>query len=91
MASKDPPVFLLTTTDNPLDPFNDWVAWYLEDIRLGHDTCGLLSRLLSGSDSIDDDAEVSAMRDVVTYNFSGKHIMVNKEDYTKEGLLIITP
>jgi hypothetical protein len=78
---KNPPVFLLTTTDNPLDPFNDWVAWYLEDLRLGYDTCGLLARLTSGSNSINDAAEVAAMRDVVRYNFSGKHIMVRQEDY----------
>lgn len=78
---KDPPVFLLTTTDNPLDPFDDWTAWYLEDLRLGYDTCGLLARLASGSNAIDDAAEVAAMRDVVRYNFSGKHIMVRKEDY----------
>lgn len=83
MASKDPPVFLLTTTDNPISPFKDWVSWYLEDLRLGHDTCGLLARLTSGSDSIDDEAERSAMNDVVTYNFSGKHIMVVKEDYNQ--------
>ena len=80
--TKNPSVFLLTTTDNPLDPFNDWIAWYLEDLRLGYDTCGLFARLASGSDSIDDEAEVAAMRDVVKYNFSGKHIMVRPEDYS---------
>ena len=80
--TKKPPLFLLTTVDNPLSPFKDWVAWYLEDLKLGHDTCGLLARLVSDSDTIDDEAEVSAMRDVVTYNFSGKHIMVRPEDYT---------
>lgn len=79
---KKSPLFLLTTIDNPLSPFNDWVAWYLEDLKLGHDTCGLLARLVSDSDTIDDEAEVAAMRDVVTYNFSGKHIMVRPEDYT---------
>ncbi|MCK5611812.1 hypothetical protein KAR91_58625 [Candidatus Pacearchaeota archaeon] len=77
-----PHLFLLTTTDNPLSPFSDWVAWYLEDIRLGHDTCGLLARLTSGNDIVDDEAEVAAMRDVVTYNFSGKHVMVVPEDYS---------
>lgn len=75
-------VWLLTTTDNPLSPFSDWVAWYLEDLRLGYDTCGLLARLTSSSEIIDDEAEEAAMRDVVTSNFSGKHIMVRPEDYT---------
>lgn len=79
--AKKPPLFLLTTTDNPLSPFNDWVAWYLEDLRLGYDTCGLLARLTSAGDVVDDEAEVAAMRDVVEYNFSGKHVMVRPEDY----------
>ncbi len=82
---KNPAVFLLTTTDNPLSPFTEWVAWYLEDLRLGHDTCGLLARLVSDSDSIDDEAEIAAMRDVVKYNFSGKHIMVRPEDYNSSS------
>ena len=80
--TKKPPLFLLTTTDNPLSPFNDWVAWYLEDLRLGYDTCGLLARLTSAGDVVDDEAEVAAMRDVVKYNFSGKHVMVRPEDYS---------
>ena len=79
--TTSPPVFLLTTTDNPVNPFDDWIAWYYQDLVLGHDTCGLLARLTSGSETIDDEAEQAAMRDVVKYNFSGKHIMVNKEDY----------
>ncbi len=79
--TKIPHLFLLTTTDNPLSPFSDWVAWYLEDLRLGHDTCGLLARLASAGETIDDEAEVAAMRDVVKHNFSGKHIMVRPEDY----------
>lgn len=82
--------FLLTTTDNPLNPFNDWVAWYLEDLRLGHDTCGLLARLVSGNNTIDDAATLAAMRDVIKYNFSGKHIMVRLEDYnTKSNSLAL--
>lgn len=36
---------MLTTTDNPINPFDDWDAWYSEDLRLGHDTCGYIARL----------------------------------------------
>ena len=54
MSNNKEALFLLSTTDNPLNPFDDWVAWYLEDLRLGHDTCGLVARLASVSDSIDD-------------------------------------
>lgn len=36
---------LLTTVDNPINPFVDFDAWLSEDLRLGHDTCGLIARL----------------------------------------------
>ncbi len=79
--NKDPALFLLTTTDNPHSPFDDWTKWYMEDLRLGHDTCGLLARLSNDSELFNEDADLAAMRDVVTYNFSGKHIMVTKEEF----------
>ena len=83
MAKKDVR-FRLSTTDNPLDPFDDWVSWYLEDIRLGHDTCGLMARLAAVSESINDEPQLAVMRDIVKYNFSGKHIMVTREDFTNK-------
>lgn len=36
---------MLTTVDNVINPFVDFDGWYAEDMRLGHDTCGLIARL----------------------------------------------
>lgn len=36
--------YMLTTFDNPFNPFDDFVAWWKYDMRLGHDTCGLLAK-----------------------------------------------
>ena len=36
--------YMLTTYDNKIDPFSNFEAWLKEDIRLGHDCCGLLAR-----------------------------------------------
>ncbi len=77
---KTPPVWLLTTTDNPYNPFTQWLRWYYQDLRLGHDTSGLLARLSTSSETIDDEANKAAMYDVVKYNFSGNHIMVTEDD-----------
>ena len=35
---------LISTIDNPINPFIDFDAWYDEDLRLGHDTCGTVAR-----------------------------------------------
>lgn len=77
---KKRPVYLLTTTDNPYNPFTQWLQWYHEDQRLGYDTPGLLARFASSSEVIDDEATEAAMFDVVKYNFSGKHLLVTEED-----------
>lgn len=81
MSTTEKGPFLLTTLDNPYSPFSSYVQWYMEDQRLGHDTCGLLARLTNSSNLYDDGAEEQAMRDIVTYNVSGKHIMVVPTDY----------
>jgi hypothetical protein len=77
---KKEPIYLLTTTDNPYNPFTQWLQWYYQDMRLGYDTPGLLARLATSSEFIDDEANEAAMYDVVKYNFSGKHIMVTRDD-----------
>ena len=79
--NKGPAVFLLTTIDNPHSPFTNWIAWYMEDLRLGYDTCGLVSRLSIDEDIFNSEAEVAAMRSVVTHNYSGKHILVTKDEF----------
>ena len=79
MANKSP--FLISTTDNKYSPFIDFVAWYIEDQRLGYDTSGLLARLTANADEFNDVATEQAMRDIIELNFSGKHVMVVKGDY----------
>jgi hypothetical protein len=78
MSNKPSNTWLLTTIDNPHNPFSEWALWYQEDLRLGYDTCGLLARLTAASNDINDRSELAAMRDIVMYNFSGNHIMVSE-------------
>jgi hypothetical protein len=78
--------FLLTTTDNPINPHKDWDAWYLLDVALGHDTCGLLNRVC-GDVNLDDGSLHDAMVEIVQYNLSGKHIMVDEDNF--EALISI--
>ena len=36
--------FMLSTYDNEFNPFTDFIIWWKEDLRLGHDCCGTLAR-----------------------------------------------
>lgn len=85
---KKKAVFLLTTIDNPYNPFTEWIPWYMEDQRLGYDTCGLIARIGFDSDSIDSEPEKDAMQSIIQNNYSGKHIMVTEDTFDE---LIKTP
>lgn len=36
---------MLTTVDNPFNPFDDFDSWFMFDIEKGYNTCGRLMRL----------------------------------------------
>lgn len=36
---------MLTTKDNPFDPFTQFREWFLYDVKNGYNTCGLIARI----------------------------------------------
>lgn len=47
--------FMLTTFDNPFNPFDNFDIWWKMDLVLGHDCCGVLARNSNVSDVASDD------------------------------------
>ena len=43
---------MLTTIDNPFDPFTDFDKWYQYDIAKGYNTCSYLARIANTSNSL---------------------------------------
>ena len=41
---------MLTTFDNPYDPFDDFVQWWMFDIEKGYNTCGKIARIAKSSE-----------------------------------------
>lgn len=74
---------MLTTVDNPHDPFTDYDAWYAYDTRLGHHTASFLARVVVTSDDISDAdqslAIEQAINEIVEENVNGLYKKVSRE------------
>lgn len=46
------PKFMLTTIDNPYNPFLNWDEWYVFDESKGYRTCSLLARVAKQSNCL---------------------------------------
>lgn len=80
MASQE---FMLTTIDNPFDPFTQFDSWYQFDVEKGYNTCSYLSRIAFTSDELSDEdnneAINQAMNEIIAYDFLGIYKKVSKE------------
>ena len=43
---------MLTTFDNPFDPFEQFTSWFLFDVEKGYDTCSYLGRIVQIEDDM---------------------------------------
>jgi hypothetical protein len=73
----------LSTFDNPFDPYEDFLSWFMFDIEKGYDCCGYLARIVELSDEmtqkeIDEELE-KAIDEILKYDFMGIFIKVRKE------------
>ena len=64
---------MLTTFDNPFNPFDDFTLWLLYDKEKGYNTCERLARIAHLSDDmsqdeIDEETE-RAMDEIIFYDF----------------------
>ena len=44
--------YMLTTFDNPFDPFEQFTSWFLFDVEKGYNTCSYLARVVKLSDEM---------------------------------------
>lgn len=59
---------MLSTKDNPFNPFDDFLAWWLYDTEKGYDSCGRLMRIAQLKDGMSQpeiDAELERAIDAI--------------------------
>lgn len=75
---------MLTTTDNPFDPFTEFDSWFQYDEEKGYHTCSYLARIAKTSSELsdkDNDEEIERAIDrIVELNVLGIYKKVTKDD-----------
>lgn len=56
---------MLSTVDNPYDPRTSWDEWFAFDTARGYNTCGLLARLCTSSDSLSEELEIEEIENAI--------------------------
>lgn len=81
---------MLTTEDNPYDPFTQFDEWYAYDIQQGYNTCAYLARIAVTSDELsetdNDQALDAAIDEIVEFNLTGNYKVVYKSKGQKDVL-----
>lgn len=75
--------FMLTTIDNPFDPFEQFTSWFLFDVEKGYNTCSRLARIANISDELSEkevDEEIErAIDEIIKYDFMNIYKKVKRE------------
>ncbi len=72
--------YLLSTIDNPFNPWTQWDAWLAHDMAAGYHTLSYLARIAVSSDELseaDQDLAVAyAIDEIIDYNINGMYVKV---------------
>lgn len=81
MAKQD---YMLTTVDNPYDPFEQFTLWNLFDVEKGYNTCSRLARIAHTSDEFsekENEEEMErAMDEIIQYDILDIYKKVPRKD-----------
>ena len=73
---------MLTTFDNPYDPFTQFDRWYQFDIDKGYNTCAYLDRIALVSDEFSEEehnqAISRAVDEIIRYDFLNMYKKVTR-------------
>jgi hypothetical protein len=82
--------YMLTTVDNPWNPFTSFKQWHAYDANCGYDTPSFLARILQSSDEISPpDQELAleyAIEEIIQENVNGLYRKVSKNSAKLLGL-----
>lgn len=81
--------YMVTTIDNPYDPFDNFEEWLSYDLEKGYNTCGLLAKYVHTSTSLSEAEEEEEIKrgfdEFLNINPFGIHKLVVKNRQMVEG------
>ena len=73
---------MLTTVDNPYDPIDDFMNWYMFDVEKGYNSCSYLARIAKTSEQFTDlenEEEIERAIDEITkYDFMNMYVKIKR-------------
>ena len=73
---------MLSTIDNPYDPFDDFKNWFMFDVESGHNTCAYLARIAKTSDQLtekENDEEIErAIDEIILHDFMNVYVKLKR-------------
>jgi hypothetical protein len=84
VVDSNEPEYMLTTVDNPFDPFTQFDEWMAYDVMMGYNTAAFLARVARISDDLsepDQQLAISlAIEEICEENVSGMWRKVSRSD-----------
>ena len=73
---------MLSTIDNPYDPFDNFSSWYMFDVESGYNSCSYLARIAKTSEQFTDtenEEEIErAIDEIIQYDFRNIYVKVKR-------------
>ena len=73
---------MLSTIDNPYDPFDDFNNWFMFDVQHGYNSCAYLARIARTSDQLTEKENFEeierAIDEIIELDFMGIYVKLKK-------------
>ena len=74
---------MLTTIDNPYNPFDDFTSWFMYDVEKGYNSCSYVARIAKTSEQFtekENNEEIErAIDEIILHDFLNIYVKVTRE------------
>lgn len=87
--------YMLTTLDNPFNPFTQYDEWYAFDTTQGYHTTNYLARIVRSSHELSEQDEMLAIQtaidEIVRIDPLGIYVKVQKDTFVDRSEVVVFP